>query len=66
MEPPCPAWGERPWHLIQDSVLAFQAQTVAALEGRGTVEPSGAHNLGTLAAVLAAIRAAERGTVERV
>lgn len=66
VEPPCPAWGERPWHLIQDSVLAFQAQTVAALEGRGTVEPSGAHNLGTLAAVLAAIRAAERGTVERV
>ncbi|MBU9698619.1 Gfo/Idh/MocA family oxidoreductase [Rhodobacteraceae bacterium HSP-20] len=66
VEPPCPVWGERPWHLIQDSVLAFQRQAVAALDGCGTVEPSGAHNLGTLAAVLAAIRAAERGTVERV
>ena len=66
VEPACPAWGARPWHLIQESVLAFQRQAVAALEGRGTVEPSGAHNLGTLALVLAAIRAADEGGVVRL
>lgn len=63
VEPDCPDWGARPWHLIQDSVLEFQRQAVAALGGRGTVEPSGAHNLGTLAMVLAAIRAADEGIV---
>lgn len=63
VEPDCPAWGARPWHLIQESVLEFQRQAVAALEGRGTVEPSGAHNLGTLEMVLAAIWAADEGVV---
>ena len=66
VEPPCPVWGARPWHLIQESVLEFQRQAVAALEGRGTVEPSGAHNLGTLEMVLAAIRAADEGVVVRL
>ena len=45
------------------SVLEFQRQAVAALEGRGGMEPSGAHNLGTLEMVLAAIRAADEGVV---
>ena len=63
VEPDCPDWGARPWHLIQESVLEFQRQAVAALEGRGGMEPSGAHNLGTLAMVLAAIRAADEGVV---
>lgn len=66
VEPDCPAWGVRPWHLIQESVLEFQRQVVAALEGRGGMEPSGAHNLGTLEMVLAAIRAADEGVVVRL
>ena len=61
VEPPCPAWGARPWHLIQDSVLAFQAQLPAALSGGAAMAPSGAHNLQTLAMVIAAIRAGDSG-----
>jgi len=64
-EPPVPAWGAKPWHLVQDSVIALQAHALAVMDGRATPEPSGAHNLGTLAVTLAAIRAAETGqTVE--
>lgn len=65
VEPACPTWGQKPWHLIQESVLAFQAQALALLDGRGGMEPSGADNLGTVSIVLAAIRAADLGTVER-
>jgi predicted dehydrogenase len=61
VEPPCPAWGAKPWHLIQDSVVAFQGQLPVALSGGAGMEPSGAHNLGTLAMVLAAIRAGDSG-----
>lgn len=66
VEPDCPDWGARPWHLIQESVLAFQRQAVVALDGLGVMEPSGAHNLGTLEMVLAAIRAADEGVVVRL
>ena len=65
VEPACPTWGQKPWHLIQESVLAFQGQALALLDGRGGMDPSGAHNLGTVSVVLAAIRAADLGTVER-
>ena len=61
VEPPCPAWGAQPWHLIQDSVAAFQAQLPVALSGGAAMAPSGAHNLQTLAMVLAAIRAGDCG-----
>ncbi len=60
-EPACPDWGAKPWHLIQDSVVAFQAHVVAVLEGRAEAAPSGAHNLGTLGLTLAAIRAGRTG-----
>ena len=60
-EPSVPDWGERPWHLIQDSVLAFQSHVVEVLAGRAKPQPSGAHNLETLAVTLAAIRAAKTG-----
>lgn len=60
-EPDCPDWGAKPWHLIQDSVVAFQAHVVAVLEGRAEAAPSGAHNLGTLGLTLAAIRAGQTG-----
>lgn len=65
VEPVCPDWGARPWHLIQESVAAFQAQAVAVLEGREAGAPTGAHNLETLRLTLAAIDAAKTGkTVE--
>lgn len=61
VEPPCPVWGARPWHLIQESVAAFQAQLPVALSGGPGMAPSGAHNLQTLAMVIAAIRAGDTG-----
>jgi predicted dehydrogenase len=64
-DPPVPPWGERPWHVIQDSVAAFEAHVVDVLDGRAEPQPSGRHNLDTLAVTLAAIRSARtRETVD--
>jgi predicted dehydrogenase len=60
-EPPVPAWGAKPWHIVQDSVIALQAHALAVMAGQAAPEPSGAHNLQTLAVTLAAIHAAETG-----
>lgn len=60
-EPAVPDWGARPWHLIQESVAALQAHAIEVMEGRVAPQPSGAHNLDTLAVTLAAIRSAETG-----
>jgi len=62
VEPAIPVWGERPWHLVQDSVLALQTHAVGVLAGRAVPQPSGAHNLETLAVTRAAIHAAESGS----
>jgi predicted dehydrogenase len=59
-EPAVPAWGSRPWHAVQESVSAFEAHVVDVLAGRAEPQPSGRHNLGTLALALAAYRAAAR------
>jgi predicted dehydrogenase len=61
VEPPVPAWGAKPWHLVQESVVAFQSHVVAVMQGHGAPQPSGAHNMETLAVTLAAIRAAATG-----
>jgi predicted dehydrogenase len=61
VDPPVPAWGARPWHLAQDSVAAFEAHVAQVLAGRADPQPSGAHNLDTLALALAAYRSADRG-----
>ena len=53
-EPSVPDWGQRPWHLVQESVRAFQTHVVAVLNGTAEAAPSGAHNLETLAVVIAA------------
>jgi predicted dehydrogenase len=60
-EPPVPAWGERPWNLVQDSVIAFQAHVLEVLAGRAAPQPSGADNLRTLALTRAAIRSSQAG-----
>ena len=62
-EPSVPAWGARPWHAIQESVAAFEAHVVDVLNGDAEPQPSGRHNLGTLATALAAYRASARGEV---
>lgn len=59
-EPVAPAWGGRPWHGIQESVLAFQRHVVEVLNGRAEPQPSGRHNLTTLALVLASYDSADR------
>lgn len=59
-EPAVPPWGARPWHAVQESVTAFEAHVVEVLAGRAEPQPSGRHNLGTLALALAAYRAAAR------
>lgn len=61
-EPEVPVWGAKPWHLVQESVAAFQTHVLEVLAGRAEPQPSGAHNLGTLAVTLAAIEAARHGT----
>lgn len=62
VDPAVPVWGERPWHLVQDSVIAFQSHVIDVLAGRDNPQPSGAHNLGTLATMLAAIESARTGS----
>ena len=59
-DPPVPAWGARPWHFVQDSVAAFEAHVVDVLDGRAEPQPSGRHNLETLAITLACYRSAAR------
>jgi predicted dehydrogenase len=65
VEPTVPEWGAKPWHLVQESVGAFQSHVLEALAGRAAPQPSGAHNLATLALGLAAIEAARSGTTVR-
>ena len=62
-DPPVPAWGARPWHLVQDSVAAFEAHVVDVLRGEAEPQPSGRHNLDTLAMTLAAYRSAARDEI---
>jgi predicted dehydrogenase len=62
-DPPVPAWGARPWHLVQDSVAAFEAHVVHVLRGAAEPQPSGRHNLDTLAMTLAAYRSAARDEI---
>ncbi len=62
-DPPPPAWATRPWHVVQDSVAAFEAHVVDVLRGVAEPQPSGRHNLETLAMTLAAYRAAARNEV---
>lgn len=59
---PVPPWGARPWHVVQDSVVNFQAHVVEVLNGRAAPQPSGADNLRTLTLALASYDAAESGS----
>lgn len=61
VDPPVPAWGERPWHVIQDSVINIERHWLECLTGRATPAPSGADNLKTLELVFAAYESAASG-----
>jgi D-apiose dehydrogenase len=58
-DPDVPAWGARPWHAVQDSVIAFGRHVVDVLDGKAEAQPSGAHNLETLALTFAAVEASK-------
>jgi len=61
VEPEVPAWGDKPWHAVQDSVIAFESHVVDILNGKADPQPSGQHNLQTLALTLAAIESSQSG-----
>ena len=62
-DPAPPAWATRPWHVVQESVAAFESHVVDVLRGEAEPQPSGRHNLETLAMALAAYRSAARSEV---
>lgn len=61
-----PAWGAKPWQVVQESVVAFERHFVDVLNGRAEAQPSGAHNLGTMALALASYESAAAGSVIRI
>jgi predicted dehydrogenase len=61
VEPPLHPWAERPWHVIQDSVVNIQRHWVDCLRHGRTPATSGADNLRTLALVFAAYESADAG-----
>lgn len=60
VEPPVPAWGDKPWHVVQDSVRNFERHVLDVLRGDAAPQPSGADNLKTLALCLAAYDSMEQ------
>ena len=63
VSPPLLPWASRPWHNIQESVLAIQRHWIACLREGREPETSGRDNLATLALVEATYAAAASGTV---
>ena len=64
VSPPVLAWAQKPWHNIQESVLAIQQHFVDSIANGLEPDTSGADNLKTLALVEAAyLSAAQGGTV---
>jgi Predicted dehydrogenases and related proteins len=62
VEPECPAWGERPWHVVQDSVVEACRHWLDVAAGRAELQTSVQDNINTLAAVEACyISAAQNG-----
>lgn len=59
VSPPLLPWASRPWHNIQESVLAIQEHWIASLDGKTEPATSGADNLKTLALVEAAYESAQ-------
>lgn len=65
VEPVLLPWAERPWHNIQESVLAFQRNAAECFAAGKAPETSGRDNLKTFALVDAVYRSAE-GPLDRI
>jgi predicted dehydrogenase len=59
-EPACPPWGERPWHVVQDSVIETCRHWLEAAAGRSILQTSVQDNIKTLTAVEACYLSAAR------
>ena len=66
VSPPLLPWAERPWHGVQDSVLAIQRHWVECLRSGTAPATNGRDNLATLALVEAAYESAITGTTVRL
>lgn len=61
LSPPLLAWASRPWHNIQESVLAIQRHWIECLSNGTEPSTSGRDNIGTFALVDAAYEGARTG-----
>jgi D-apiose dehydrogenase len=61
VSPPLLSWASRPWHNIQESVLAIQQHWIECLKTGAAPATSGADNLKTFALVEAAYQSASSG-----
>jgi D-apiose dehydrogenase len=61
VSPPLLPWASKPWHNIQESVVAIQQHWVECMRNDREPQTSGADNLKTFALVEAAYRGAETG-----
>ena len=61
VEPPVPSWGERPWHVVQDSVINTQRHWLDCLRSGRLPATAGRDNLRTFALVEAAYASAATG-----
>ena len=61
VSPPLLPWASRPWHNIQESVLAIQQHWVSCLQTGTEAATSGADNLKTFALVEGAYESAANG-----
>lgn len=61
VEPEPPAWAERPWHVVQDSVLATCRHWLESSARGAAFETSAYDNLRTIAAVEACYRSLAKG-----
>jgi D-apiose dehydrogenase len=63
VEPETLAWTQKPWHVLQESVLNLQRHWVDSWRNGELPETSGTDNLQTYALVMAAYQSAESGQV---
>ncbi|WP_227319334.1 Gfo/Idh/MocA family protein [Acidisoma silvae] len=63
VEPETLSWTQKPWHVLQESVLNLQRHWVDSWRKGAAPETSGTDNLRTYALVMAAYQSAESGSI---